>query len=503
MNDCCPRFCIEYPIPSPAPNPREASVSWRPWEVVGHALIVAAGGWLRWPLLERGMVGDEQALLQFNGWSRFWQDSLSALHPPLYRLTFQLFADPLSAVEGARMTSLIAGLGTVVLVGLLARRITEHRWAGLLAAGFVAGLPVAMQYSALFRPYSVWMLVTAAHLLAVIRWVDPDGEHRFQRAVPVAVTAFLLPQVHYASVPWLAAFGAALVLTQTIRWRQLWVYAPSAIGFLPLTWFLFGLEIKRTIRQQGDWFTAIDHLFGMGLVHNARGTFPGLYTCICAAVVVLALLHWRRCNSATRVCILAGVAIALGVSVLVTQHALRPSTRVLGIVFWVPLVVSIPFLGARWYPGRIATAVAATLGLGLFAHTASVGLNRYTHEIRNTAPPDRLDRFLDHWDEWVPDDHHVGFLFGADQRVARVVLTNTMPRVAKAGPCAGNRNCFEFGNRTWSTVNKSAVPTDRPMALVWTRSTTMPPGLPDRCAVQDTGPTDPVVALCGADRSEP
>ena len=55
------------------------------------------------------------------------------------------------------------------------------------------------------------------------------------------------------------------------------------------------------------------------------------------------------------------------------------------------------------------------------------------------------------------------------------------------------------GHRINGANKKFVVPTDRPTALVWTRSTTMPPGLPDRCAVQDTGPTDPVVAHCGAE----
>ena len=79
------------------------------------------------------MVGDEEALLWFHGWSRFWRDSQSALHPPLYRMTFQIYDDPLSMVEAARMTSLIAGLGAILLVALIARRITDQRWAILFS----------------------------------------------------------------------------------------------------------------------------------------------------------------------------------------------------------------------------------------------------------------------------------------------------------------------------------------------------------------------------------
>ena len=103
----------------------------------------------------------------------------------------------------------------------------------------------------------------------------------------------------------------------------------------------------------------------------------------------------------------------------------------------------------------------------------------------------------------MPEDHHVGFLVGADQRVARIVLTNTMPSAKNTGWCAGNWSCFEFEGRTWSTVTKSAVPTDRAMALVWTRSTSVPPGLPERCTVQAPGPKAPVVALCGAESASP
>ena len=45
---------------------------WQAWEASALACIVGLAAWLRWPLLDRAIVGDEQAMLQFNGWDRVW-----------------------------------------------------------------------------------------------------------------------------------------------------------------------------------------------------------------------------------------------------------------------------------------------------------------------------------------------------------------------------------------------------------------------------------------------
>jgi len=235
---------------------------WRVCELVGLALIIGFGGWLRWPLLDVGILGDEQALLQYHGLERFWRDSLSALHPPLYRMSFRMFLDPLAALEMGRMGSFVAGLALIGLMAVNARRLLGSRIAGLAAALWCAALPVGIIWSALFRPYSIWMLLVAAHMWTVMRWLEPGAESAKWRSIPVVLTALLLPQVHYMSVPWLAVFGLSLVVFGLVSWRRLWVYLPSALLFLPLCWFVLGSRNPNMRRQSGDLLESWERLSG-------------------------------------------------------------------------------------------------------------------------------------------------------------------------------------------------------------------------------------------------
>lgn len=105
-----------------------------------------------------------------------WQESgriiPSAIHPPLFSV---LLAIPslvgLDGFVAHKITSAVAGVGAVVVIGLVARRLAGPR-AGLLAAGIAAVAPNLWVIEGILMPESLYALTIAVVLLAAYRFVD-------------------------------------------------------------------------------------------------------------------------------------------------------------------------------------------------------------------------------------------------------------------------------------------------------------------------------------------
>lgn len=114
---------------------------------------------------------DELYALRIQGTSLTEVASLigrSAFHdfnPPLSYLLFMAWIARFGTAEAAvRSLSMLLGLISIALVGLLGRRIGGV-WAGLAAAGFLALNPLQIAYSQEARPYALAVALTiAAHL---------------------------------------------------------------------------------------------------------------------------------------------------------------------------------------------------------------------------------------------------------------------------------------------------------------------------------------------------
>jgi len=459
------------------------------------ALIISFGAWLRWPHLQRGVVGDEQALLKYHGIDRILHDGSNALHPPFFRMSFRMFLEPMEGLEAGRLFSLVAALALIGMMAVVGRRLTGNRLAGLVTSLWCATLPIAIIFSTLFRPYSFWMLLVAGHIWAVIRWVRAGT--KAQHRMPVIWTALLLPQVHYQSATWLAVFGLILVATKLIPWRRLWVYAPAALLFLPYTWFIFGPQYAQKFRKTGDLFSTWNYLLGMGLYDGYRPDFPSPFTALCVVVLVVTACHWRKLSVSTRVCLLGGVAMFGAVTFSISQHALTSSSRLLCAVFWLPLLVNFPSLLTQWYPTKKVGAGLVAAGMAFFIYR--VNADRYEHDVLLSTPYDRLQQFTDNWKDLVPENHTVLFISGNNLRVARLVLTNTMDSKTPEEGCGTDRFCFVHEDRVWGKVSPDSIPSEnlRPNVIVWTRYI-QAPALPEHCSVIQSGISVAGIAHCRA-----
>jgi hypothetical protein len=453
--------------------------------------VVAAGAWIRWPRLGRGLDGNELGLLQFHGFERLLKDSLSRLHPPFYRTIFRVFLDPMAAIEAGRLWSMACGLLGVLVIGGLAWRISGSRVAGLVGAAFYAALPSAVIWSAFHRPYMTLVLLMAAHLWAVIRWCEARERVRWVDWLPVVLTAVFLPQVHYFAVPWLMCFAAVLTLSGCLSWRRVWVYAPALVAFLPLLWLLLAPQDGNKAHRSGDVAGALQYVLSMGL--NARHLFLSSMAPVSLAALGIPVLFWRRVGLGVRVCWIGAVASILSVMAAATQHGMTSSTTLLGVAALVPLMCALPVVLAvdlpRW---RWPIAIVATL---IMISSARLVNDRFSYEIEAIKPPDRLQVFFDDWERFVPPTHTVQFAFPTDHTVARLVLKGWLLGQGEDAECAGQRQCFFHGGRRWGVISGSAQQESVPTTLVYSR---VPPELPlpASCVLRQAGPKVVWVVSC-------
>jgi 4-amino-4-deoxy-L-arabinose transferase-like glycosyltransferase len=99
----------------------------------------------------------------------------TAEHPPLHTVVLAGLAElGGTSPDAQRLTGAVFGAGTIVVIGLLARRLAGDR-AGLLAAGLAAVYPVLVATDGALMSESLYVALVGAGLLAALRLADAPG----------------------------------------------------------------------------------------------------------------------------------------------------------------------------------------------------------------------------------------------------------------------------------------------------------------------------------------
>jgi 4-amino-4-deoxy-L-arabinose transferase-like glycosyltransferase len=145
-----------------------------------------------------------------------------------------------------RMPSLIAGIGTILLVWLLGRRVFDWR-AGLVGAGLIAFSPFAAFYSTEARAYALMMVCVVASTVVLLEAVERD-EPRWWVGYG-ALTALALWS-HYTAIFVIAAQALWVVWAHPRRWLGLAAsQAAVAITFLPWIPNISGTRAEGAIEE--------------------------------------------------------------------------------------------------------------------------------------------------------------------------------------------------------------------------------------------------------------
>lgn len=156
-----------------------------------------------------------------------------------------------------RLPPALAGIGTIVLAGLLARELGGRRWAMFMASLACLMAPVLLAMSHLFTMNAFDPLLWTAIAWLIVR-IAKDGDERLWVAVGVAAGMTILNK--YAVIFWLVGLLAGICLTGlrgTLRHRWFWIgIAITCVIALPnLLWqwkrqFPF-LQLMHNIRENG------------------------------------------------------------------------------------------------------------------------------------------------------------------------------------------------------------------------------------------------------------
>jgi 4-amino-4-deoxy-L-arabinose transferase-like glycosyltransferase len=200
--------------------------------------VTALGAALRVGAADSGFVGDElftYAIVSRDG----FVDMLRGVEetentPPLFYalgwLSHQAFEDP----KVTRLPALLAGVATIPVTMLLARRVYGPR-AALLAGLLTAVSPFAIYYSSEARAYAPATLAVVLSTLALLRAIDEDGRRWWAL---LAVSASAAVWFHYVAVFPLAAQAAWALLAHPERRREV-VLAHGAAVLLYVPWLPF------------------------------------------------------------------------------------------------------------------------------------------------------------------------------------------------------------------------------------------------------------------------
>ncbi|MBW2395992.1 MAG: glycosyltransferase family 39 protein, partial [Deltaproteobacteria bacterium] len=288
-----------------------------------------------------------------------------------------------------RMPAFLAGLGTLVVVALLAWRI-GHLEAGVFAAFILAIHPWWVQYASEARGYTLAMLLLVGSLLLMLQalhrgawrsWLTYGVAQLFLLwTLPSLVFQVAVMNVVAALLIWRSHRGAPALLPQLKRWFV--VNALGAMAFLQLmgpNLAQLGEYLERTRGTHAiglRWVQhAVTHLFvgmpwrypstqGLDPIHaELSDVFQG------SPVLLVALM------STTLLCVVSGIVR------LLRENGIRP---LLPVIFLLPPVLSVVvgrLEGANMYHWYLVYALP---GLALFL---AVGLEGAAQQLGKLVPP--------------------------------------------------------------------------------------------------------------------
>jgi hypothetical protein len=144
----------------------------------------------------------------------------TAEYPPLFPALLSIAARAgARSVNAQRLAMCFVGAGTVVLIGLLGRRVASPA-VGMVAAGLAAVYPMLFQSDAVLMPETLYVFLVAAALLLAYRAADVPSVARFV-ALGLAVGAAALTRAEALLLVPLLVVPLAVVLRAVARRRRL------------------------------------------------------------------------------------------------------------------------------------------------------------------------------------------------------------------------------------------------------------------------------------------
>jgi hypothetical protein len=290
-------------------------------------------------------------------------DDLSPAPPEYYDIV-----EPPDLIVIGRLVTLVFSLGTVLLTGLLVRRLAGPA-AGLFAAWLAALVPALVMRSAIVNvnPMAAFFVVAALYFAEGVR----RAEHPRRNAALAGAMAGLAGDGKYPAAVVCLAVALAILLANsawTEKLRRLFLAGGAAVAALLLGMPPLALrtgDVLRGLREQNTFYGAQT----MGsywdqAIHRAEWDLPanhpevGIVFLLLAAAGLAVALRDRRWAPAVSSWVLFGAATAL----LVAPYPFRPFRNLLPLIPLACALVALLYAWARErFPRRALIDLAALL----------------------------------------------------------------------------------------------------------------------------------------------
>jgi Dolichyl-phosphate-mannose-protein mannosyltransferase len=382
--DPVPPRTTEAPAPSPArsPAPSAAPASTPSSRVLlgAAALIIVAGGAIRFAALSTSIWFDESVSVRDVSGS-FGQMLHRVINheasPPFYFICLWLWRQIVgSTAVDLRAMSAVAGTITIALAFYVARRRIGQR-AALVLALCVAVSPVLIYYSTEMRMYALLVLITGIGFEAFLRASESPSARRL--TVWAVASILALWTQYYAAL----AIAPEAMLLLAVAWRSrlgsratVVAVGSVVVGVLPLAylmayqarhaWAYGGPLVSSTwqkvplnIHDTGSTFGTLAQDVLVGPAGPARALLTALILSIGVVAGVLAL---RSPQTTRRHLIRAFCVIAptlLVVEIVVSAHVLVEGRYLLPL--WLPVGLGVTYALASPSAGRLGLALVGAL----------------------------------------------------------------------------------------------------------------------------------------------
>ncbi len=227
------------------------------------------------------------------------------VHPPLYyfllQATTKLWGD---GATGIRAFSLLCGIASIGLLGLMGRMLPDGLKAGLLAATMLAVNQTHIFYSQEARSYAWYALLVLLLVFWVWRVTRPSGNPPSLRHwVLGTILMTMLVYTHYVGAIYIGSAVLAILLSHTPRARSIAALVCATIAavcFVPWLIAVAGVyKLKRGFGDNLDWqghpaLYSLKQTYASALGFlNMRGG-PTLVLAILALLILAALLLGRQ-----------------------------------------------------------------------------------------------------------------------------------------------------------------------------------------------------------------
>src|SRR5262249_35580487 len=214
------------------------------------------GGWLMWSLTSiaaaalviRAYVGSLE-FMDFDEWQQVfmasaprWKDLAYELHAEAHPPAFYLLLKALTLFGHSKLLyrciALVPGIGSVALIGIIARRLLRSSAMALLCAGALALSTAAITISIEVRQYQLAVFLVLVAFNAFLTMWAAEAPIRSRSYVIYAVSSALAVLCHYSAVVFLGACavlaGARAMFDSKWRRQLDWRLAATLVSPLAL-----------------------------------------------------------------------------------------------------------------------------------------------------------------------------------------------------------------------------------------------------------------------------